>query len=235
MSDLAKARRLLARTGAWIDVGPDGYGLRIGANRRARVLLTLDEATFRALIAQPGLRVRPGGGWVARTNPESQKDAAPEPGRPGVIEGIVSIPDGDGRLRSLRANLGQSPVAWLAGRKDEDGRPWLSPAHVAAAGRLAMDVEAALRGPSLTMRWDALPRSGGSATRSEPGDPAMAAGRRVEAALKACGTARPMIEAICVRASSLQLAEQDLGLRRRSGKTLLIKGLTALAAHYRIG
>lgn len=236
MSDLARARRLLGRSGAWVDAAGEGYALRIGANRRARVLLTFDEATFRELIAQPGLRVRPGGGWTARSLRDQKDDGPCEAGRPGLIEGTVMIADSDGRLRSRRANLGQSPIAWLARRKDEAGRPWLSPAQVAAAGRLAMEAEAAMRGPSLTMRWDALPRSGGgSATRAEPGDQAMAAGRRVEAALKACGSARLMVEAICVRATSLQLTEQDLGLRRRTGKTLLIQGLKALAAHYRIG
>lgn len=235
MSDLAKARRLLARTGAWIDVVKDGYVLRVGATRRARVLLTFDEATFRALIVQPGLRVRSGGGWMPRTA-HAVGDASPDLGRPGMIEGVTLIADGDGRLIHRRANLGQSPIAWLARRRDENGQAWLSPAQVAAAGRLGLEAEAALRGPSLTMRWDALPRSGGgSATRAEPGDQAMAAGRRVEAALIACGPARAMVEAICVRASSLQLAEQDLGLRRRAGKAVLVRGLTALAAHYRIG
>ena len=71
--------------------------------------------------------------------------------------------------------------------------------------------------------------------RAEPGDQALAAGRRVEAALSACGPARRMVEAVCIRASSLQMAEQDLGLRRRSGRAVLTEGLTALAAHYRIG
>jgi hypothetical protein len=236
MSDLAKARRLLGRTGAWIDAVKDGYALRIGATRRARVLLTFDEAKFRDLIVQPGLRVRQGGGWVPRAVRPSGESAGPGPSRPGMIEGVTLIADGDGRLIHRRANLGQSPIAWLARRRDENGQAWLSPAQVAAAGRLGLEAEAALRGPSLTMRWDALPRSGGgSATRAEPGDQAMAAGRRVEAALSACGPARAMVEAICIRASSLQLAEQDLGLRRRSGRALLMQGLTELAVHYRIG
>ncbi len=236
MSDLAKARRLLARSGAWVDATGQAYALRIGTTRRARVLLTFDETTFRSLTVQPGLRVRPGGGWVPRAVRRSGESAGPEPGRPGMIDGVALITDSDGRWTPRRANLGQSPIAWLARRKGANGRPWLSPAQVAAAGRLGLDAEAALRGPSLTMRWDALPRSGGgSATRAEPGDQAMAAGRRVEAALSACGPARAMVEAICIRASSLQLAEQDLGLRRRSGRALLIQGLTDLAVHYRIG
>lgn len=234
MSDLVKARRLLIRTGAWIDGVGQGYALRIGATRRSRVLLTFNEATFRELVAQPGLRIRPGGGWLPRPAPAT--DTSSPPGRPGMINGVALVTERDGRLTPRRANLGQSAISWLARHKDEAGRPWLSPAQLAAAQRLSLDAEAALRGPSLTMRWDALPRSGGgSATRAEPGDQALAAGRRVEAALSACGPARWMVEAVCIRASSLQMAEQDLGLRRRSGRTVLTGGLTALAAHYRIG
>ncbi|MBW8303279.1 MAG: hypothetical protein K0M78_04925, partial [Brevundimonas sp.] len=73
------------------------------------------------------------------------------------------------------------------------------------------------------------------AARVEPGDRAMAAARRVEAALAACGPARGMVEQICVRVTSLQAAEQALGLRRRAGKALLKQGLRALADHYRLG
>jgi hypothetical protein len=44
-----------------------------------------------------------------------------------------------------------------------------------------------------------------------------------------------MVEAICLRATALQAAERDLGLRRREGKRMLQAGLAALARHYRIG
>ena len=135
-----------------------------------------------------------------------------------------------------RANLSQSPIAWLARRVDADGAPWLTRAEVAAACRLSQEAEIALKGPSVTMRWDALPRSGGgSAARVEPGDRALSASRRVEAALAACGSARAMVEAVCLRATALQAAEQGMGLRRREGRVLLVRGLRALAAHYRIG
>ena len=52
MSDLVKARRLLARTGAWIDGAGEGYALRIGANRRARVLLTFNGDEQRVVGAE---------------------------------------------------------------------------------------------------------------------------------------------------------------------------------------
>lgn len=44
-----------------------------------------------------------------------------------------------------------------------------------------------------------------------------------------------MLERICIHGSSLSLAEQGLGLRRRQGKTVLKQALADLAAHYRIG
>lgn len=43
---------------------------------------------------------------------------------------------------------------------------------------------------------------------------------------------RIMLEQVCIRGTSLQLAEQELSLRRRQGKTVLKQGLQALALHY---
>ena len=232
-----RARRLLARREGWLEATGSGYRLRVGRDRRSRILLTLDETGFRQLVEDPGLRVRPGGGWVARPSGGRDTDRSP-PGCPGMIEGVRSVVDRDGQITAHRANLAHSAVAWLARRRDGEGRPLLSPAQVAAADQLGRDAETALRGPSLTMRWDALPRSGSggrAAGRSEPGPTALAAARRVEAALSACGPARGMVEAICVRASALQAAERELGLRRTEGRSLLDAGLSALAAHYRLG
>ena len=230
---VARARNLLAR-GAWIEAKGETWLVRIGSTRSARVTLTLDEAAVRQLILDPGLVGRPGGGWRARRTAGSE---GPEPGRPGRIEGERVVMEADGTLTTHRANLGESPIAWLARHKDQSGRPWLGPAEVAAGERLRLDAERAGSGPSLTMRWDALPRSGGgSASRTEPGDRALSAAARVEAALTAVGPRlRPFVTQICIRGSSLQLAEQDFGLRRRQGKTLLKQGLQALAEHYGIG
>ena len=230
------ARRLLWRPHGWIEPLPGGgYAVRTGPDRRSRVRLILGEADFRALVAKPGLTQRTGGGWRARRAGAPRPHAQP-PGRPGVVDGQRQIMEADGRMTGRSANLAGSAIAWVAGRRDASGAPWITPAERAAAERLELDAETALAGPSLTMRWDALPRSGGgSASRFEPDDRAIEAGRRVEAALAACGAARAMVEHICIRATSLQAAEQTLGLRRRAGKMLLKKGLQALAAHYRIG
>lgn len=235
MSRLERARALLARPGGWVEATAHAYLVRHTPDRRVRPRLSLDEAGFRALVEDPGLKLRDGGGWVARRGPPDPA-AAPVFGRPGFIEGERPVMTPEGRMGMVRANLGESPLAWLARRKDPHGRPLLSPAEVAAGERLRMEAEVALSGPSLTMRWDALPRAGGgSAARVEPGDRALTASRRLEVALAACGAARPMVEAICVRGSALQVAERELGMRRRTGRTALAAGLRALAAHYRIG
>lgn len=232
---LTRVRRLLAR-GGWIDAVAGGYALRSGGDRRSRVLLTLDETDFRRLVVSPGLRVRRAGGWAMARSSASDRASPAPPGRPGVIDGEQTVMEADGRATRRRANLGHSAVAWLARRTGPDGGPWLSEAEAAAAARLALDAEVAVRGPSLTLRWDALPRAGGGpAVRAEPGEAALAAAGRVRSALAACGPARSMVVAICLRATALQAAERDLGLRRREGKRLLKAGLAALAAHYRIG
>jgi hypothetical protein len=234
MSAPRNLRRLLARPGAWLEVATNGYAVRAGSDRRARVLALIDEAAFRSLAEEPGLRVRPKGGWTTR--PEPPSTPPPPPGRPGMIEGQRPVIEADGRMTLRRANLGASAIVWLAARTCPDGEQWLGAAEVAAARRLEMDAELALCGSSLTMRWDGLPRSGsGGLARREPADHALGAARRVETALAACGAARGMVEAVCIRASALQAAERSLGLRRRSGKALLREGLQALAAHYRIG
>ena len=232
---IARARARLLRPGSWLDQKGALYPIRRSGDRRSRVTMTLDEAGFRALVETPGLRARPGGGWTARIVTDAP--VLPAPGCPGRIEGRRPVMEDDGQLTSRRANLGESPIAWLARRRDQSGRPWLTPAEAAAGERLRRDAERAASGPSLTMRWDALPRCGaGSAARVEPDDGAHAAADRVEAALAAVGPRLgSFLDRICIRGSSLQLAEQDFGLRRRQGKTLLKQGLAALAEHYGIG
>lgn len=233
---IARVRGLLTRRG-WLDrAGPDGtYPLRLGQDRRARVAMTVTEAEFLLLIATPGLKARPGGGWAARGVEPDQ--AASTVGAPGRIEGERTVMMADGRAVRLSANLGQTPIAWLASRTDAEGRPFLTPAEVAAGERLRADAEMALVGPSLTMRWDALPRAGGgSAARVEPGDRAMAAARRVARALNACEPrTRAFVEQVCIRETPLQTAERWAAIPRREGKRVLKVGLQALAAHYGIG
>lgn len=237
---IERARALIDRPGAWLDQSGPAYPLRLGHDRRSRVLLTLDEASFNALIDQPGLRRREGGGWQARvtaTRGSRQQPASPPAGRPGMIDGTREVIMPDGRMVPLKANLGESPILWLARRKDASGRPWLATAEVAAGERLRLEAEMAVRGTSITMSWDALPQARSGSTRPiEPGERAIHAGQRVKQALDACSPhLRAMLEQVCIHGSSLQLAEQQLCLRRRQGKSVLKAGLQQLSQHYGFG
>lgn len=234
MKAATRARALMRRSQGWLDPTPGGYALRTGADRRARVILTLDEAAFLELAREPGLAARPGGGWVARrTATETSTPGA----RPGFVDGEREVMDADGAVIRRKANLTPTALQWLAARRDAHGRPWLTPAERAAGERLTRDAEDALRGPSLTLRWDALPISrSGTSARTEPDDRAHLAASRVEGALRAAGPRlRPVLEAVCVRGSALQAAEDQLGLRRRAARDQLKAGLQALARHYGIG
>lgn len=233
-----RARSMLTRPGAWLEAAAEGgYRLRLSPDRRRRAVMALDETAFQALVRDPGLAVRAAGGWRLRAGAAPSGPVHTPPGRPGFLPGERPVMQPDGQTAARRVNLGESPILWLARRKDACGRPWLTPAEVAAGEALRADAEAASLGPSLTMRWDALPRGGsGQGAPSGPGERVMAARRRVQNALEAATPDhRAMLERICIHGSSLQLAEQGLGLRRRQGKTVLKQALTALAAHYRIG
>lgn len=230
-----RARVLLKRPGAWLESRGANYVLRQGPDRRSRVVLMIDETAFRALVERPGLAARPAGGWTMRRVLELP--VAEAAGRPGVIEGEAVLVEIDGRLARRRANLGESPLAWLARRKNADGQAWLTPAEVAAGERLRHDAETAGRGAGVTMRWDGLPRHGsGTGVDLGPGDRAVTAARRVQRALDSAGPVyRPILRTICIEGSALQMAERELGLRRRRGKLVLKEGLARLAVHYRIG
>lgn len=223
-----RAMRLLSRPGAVVEGRGVGYGVRLGASRRRSVMLVLDEAAFQVLAREATLRVRPQGGWimVARLEP-----SAPPPGRPGVIEVEVDMPDGGKRRR----NLGESPIAWLARRRDGAGRPWLSPVEAAAGERLREEFESLGSQGRTTMRWDLTPRVSGGRPGLAPAERDLAARERIAKALAAVGPGlREILERVCLMGSALETAERSLKLPRRAGKTVLKLALQRLARHYRM-
>lgn len=222
-----RAMRLLARPGAVIEPHGTGYGVRLGASRRRSVMLTLDEAAFAVLAREATLKPRREGGWTMA--PRSDV-AAPPPGRPGVIEASVETAEG-----VVRRNLGESPIAWLARRRDSHGRPWLGPAEVAAAERLREEFESLGTLGRMTMRWDATPRVDGGQTALAPAERDHATRQRIARALTAVGPGlREILERVCLMGSALEAAEDALKLPRRAGKTVLKLALQALARHYRM-
>ena len=230
----ARAAEALTRSGAFLEAVGETYVLRLSADRRRRPLLTLEETVFRRLIEEPGLKLRAQGGWIAANAPASP---APPPGRPGVLIGARMVMEPDGARASRAANLGESPIAWLARRRGPDGRPWLTPQEAAAGERLRDDFQRAGTVGRLTMDWGGMGSGGaGGGVRLDPAERARAAKARVAAALAAAGPGlKEMLERVCLAGSALEAAERNLGLPRRAGKTVLKLALGRLAAHYGLG
>jgi hypothetical protein len=225
-----RAMRLLSRPGAVIEARGAGYGVRLGANRRRAVMLSLDEAAFQILAREATLKPRAEGGWTLTARPAPA--VSPPPGRPGVIEEEVAAPDGQG---TARRNLGESPIAWLARRRDREGRPWLTPVEAAAGERLREDFERLGTLGRMTMTWDAGPRVDGGRPGLAPAERDAAARQRIAKALAAVGPGlREMLESVCLLGSALETAERSLKLPRRAGKTVLKLALQSLARHYRM-
>lgn len=224
-----RAMRLLSRPGAVIEAQGLGYGVRLGASRRRSVMLTLDEAAFQVLAREATLKPRPQGGWIMVARPDPV--VLPPPGRPGVIEAEVELPGGS----VARRNLGESPIAWLARRRDRDGRPWLTPVEAAAAERLREEFESLGTLGRVTMRWDLTPRAAGGRPGLAPAERDQAARQRIAMALAAVGPGlREILERVCLMGSALETAERSLKLPRRAGKTVLKLALQRLARHYRM-
>jgi hypothetical protein len=154
-----------------------------------------------------------------------------------LIEGQRTVVMPDGRTEMRRANLGESPLAWLARRRGPDGEPWLSAADLMAGERLREDFQRAGTLGRLTMAWDAGPRAkGGRGPGSDPLEHGVSARARIAAALDAVGPQfRGVLEQVCLRGAALGVAERELMLPRREGKRVLKSALQRLAAHYRIG
>lgn len=223
-----RAMRLLSRPGAVVEARGVGYGVRLGASRRRSVRLTLDEAAFQVLAREATLKPRAQGGWSMAVRPEPS--VSPPPGRPGVIEEEVTTPEGP-----VRRNLGESPIAWLARRRDRDGQPWLTPVEAAAGERLREEFESLGTLGRMTMRWDATPRVDGGRPGLAPAERDVASRERIAKALAAVGPGlREILERVCLLGSALETAEVSLKLPRRAGKTVLKLALQRLAQHYRM-
>jgi hypothetical protein len=236
---VARAARRLAEAGVYLEAETwgGGYIVRKGADRRRRALMRIGETEFRMLAADFGLAARPEGGW--RLSRLSRLDAI-EPAiifeGPSRLVREQSAPQPGGGRRQVKVNLGESPIAWLARRRDATGQPWLSSAEVLAAERLRETFERAGLIGRLTMDWTARPRRGaGGGVRFDPMERGLQARSSAAAALDAVGhEGRGLLLRVCCGGSALQAAERDLGLKRRSGKLVLKAALGRLARHYRL-
>lgn len=132
----------------------------------------------------------------------------------------------------------ESPLAWLASRKDKNGVPLLGPFQFEAGERLRADYYYAGLTARVTANWDAAavskrPGGGGGNDLASLTDNVMAARQRVVRALAAVGPELSgVLVDVCCHLKGLEDAEKAEGWPQRSGKVVLQIALTRLARHY---
>lgn len=133
-------------------------------------------------------------------------------------------------------NPNESPIGWLARRRDKNGEPMISAEQLAAAERLRTDFWFAGMSPRVTTNWSAAASGGVSGSRTSGADMtdnAMAAATRLRHAVVAVGPelASLLID-VCCHLKGLEDAERKAGWPLRSAKVVLQLALTRLARHY---
>ena len=148
----------------------------------------------------------------------------------------VRILDFEGVRRPAVVNDTESPLRWLATRKDKTGRPMLEAYQVEAGERLRADYQFAGLTSKVTSSWNpaASSNSGGGANDAAAHqDNIMAARQRVVRAVAAVGPELAgILVDVCCHLKGLEDAEKNEGWPQRSGKVILQLALTKLARHY---
>jgi len=134
-------------------------------------------------------------------------------------------------------NAEESPLGWLAKRRDKAGRPILSDIQFAAGERLRADFTRGQMMPRMSVDLSlGLPsggRSGRSGGAQDISDAALSARDRVNRALGAVGPdLSGVLIDVCCFLKGLELVERERGWPARSGKVVLLIALSRLAEHY---
>ena len=145
---------------------------------------------------------------------------------------------GDSTPKAMTVNLSESPLGWLARRKNAEGKAFLTPEEVAAGERLRSDFERAQLGPGITQDWRRFLTPGGSGTGTsaqerDVDDGAEAARGRVMDALTDLGPGlSDAALRTCCFLEGLETMEAKMSWSARSGKIVLKIALQRLADHY---
>lgn len=146
---------------------------------------------------------------------------------------IIDDPE-DGRRKSRRVNVAESPLMLLARRKDQNGMPFLTRGMVAAGERLREDFELAQMGPQLAQNWDRFLTAGIHVSRNSSNSGGSEGARnRVAHALRELGPGMgDVVFRVCCFLEGIEMTERRLGWSARSGKIVLRLALMRLEKHY---
>ncbi|MEL7172321.1 MAG: DUF6456 domain-containing protein, partial [Pseudomonadota bacterium] len=128
-----------------------------------------------------------------------------------------------GEKETLRVNLGESPLGWLARRPGPDGKSYIAPEEVEAGEKLRSDFELAQLGPSVTQDWRRFlsASDGGGDGGAMPGGAAIAARERFTKAMTVLGPGLgDAALRVCCFLEGLEACEKRMGWSARSGKVV---------------
>ena len=140
----------------------------------------------------------------------------------------------NGTARNVRRVTVESPIDYLALRKDKNGVPLLGKSEWAAGDRLRSDFTRANMLAGIGMRWgEPIRVSGGAGGGVTQTDAAMAARTRVAKALDAVGPEfSGLLLDVCCFLKGLEQVEVERKWPQRSAKLMLRAGLSILSRHY---
>lgn len=145
----------------------------------------------------------------------------------------------DDEVTARFVNAAESPLAWLARRKDKDGARLIDATQLAAGERLRADFTRAGLTPRVTANWIApvaQGRRGGDGEGSAAfADVVLAAKQRVAQALDAVGPEfAGLLLDVCCFLKGLETVERERRWPPRTARIVLSLGLDRLARHYGI-
>ena len=184
---------------------------------------------LKRLLAEDALKRQPGTGFAEAATPFLAQHKIPG-------ERAVRNP-ATGETQTLRVNLGEDPLGWLARRKGPDGQPFLSRDEIEAGERLRLDFELAQMGPAVAQNWRNFltpgDRLAGTPVGRGPSEGPAAARDRVARALSSLGPGlSDAALRVCCFLEGLEACERRMGWSARSGKVVLKIALQRLAEHY---
>ena len=136
--------------------------------------------------------------------------------------------------RPTLVNEAESPLAWLARRKDREGRSFLDAAQLDAGERFRRDIEQAQLLQRVTANWEAsINAARRGADAGAVSEVAIDARRRLARAFDAVGPELAgLLTDVCGYLKGLEVVESERGWPPRSAKVVLRIALDRLARHY---
>ncbi len=218
-----------------------GWALMSPKDAVRHTLISIREEIVQAMISEGWIEADEKGGWRATAAGRAWLEGRPALRSGREIAGKTrEVMDPDGISRRVKVT-DESPLDWLARRKDRDGKPYLSHEEVMAGERLRRDYEKGMLGAKVTSSWDPAMtcssgrRAGGGAGHDglNLSERALAARERVRAALVHVGPGLDeILLEVCCLSRGLEAAERRLGWPRRSARLVLRMALSRLAEHY---